>query len=326
MPRRCILTADEKAVFETPPLFSAAERKRFFSTPTQVEAILNTLRTPTNRACFLLMLGYFKSGNRFYRNQFHDGDVSFVGRRFGYFPELLDPGSLDEATYRRYRSAILEYLGFTPFDNSVNRDLLHHLQPMVRSQARAKFMLKRALDFLERRKTAVPTLRTLTEIVLNAVQRHREKLNQLVEASLPASTRQLLDDLLTKPEADGPNSQRLQRYRLTLLKRVSQSMRVKKIRATVADLQTLRSLFAVIQPMVQSLDLTDDGIRFYAQSVAKSRIFQVARREDEDRYLHLVCFIAHQYLRLQDTLVDVFLLSVRKHPRSLWGGAPPSTW
>ena len=43
----------------------------------------------------------------------------------------------------------------------------------------------------------------------------------------------------------------------------------------------------------------------------RSEIFQIARRGDSDRYLHLIAFIAHQYYRLQDNLVDVLLASLR---------------
>jgi hypothetical protein len=45
--------------------------------------------------------------------------------------------------------------------------------------------------------------------------------------------------------------------------------------------------------------------------VLKSRIFQVSRRAEDDRHLHLVCFITHQFLRLHDALIDVLLLSVQ---------------
>ena len=53
-----------------------------------------------------------------------------------------------------------------------------------------------------------------------------------------------------------------------------------------------------------------DGIRYYAHAVLKSQVFQVARRAAEDRHLHLLCFIAHQFYRLQDTLVDILLTVV----------------
>ena len=53
------------------------------------------------------------------------------------------------------------------------------------------------------------------------------------------------------------------------------------------------------------------GIRYYAESVLRSEIFQLKRRDDPDRYLHVIAFIAHQFYRLQDNLVDVLLTSLR---------------
>src|SRR5271169_3050295 len=53
------------------------------------------------------------------------------------------------------------------------------------------------------------------------------------------------------------------------------------------------------------------GIRYYAESVLRSEIFQLTRRDDPDRYLHVIAFIAHQFYRLQDNLVDVLLTSLR---------------
>jgi hypothetical protein len=52
-------------------------------------------------------------------------------------------------------------------------------------------------------------------------------------------------------------------------------------------------------------------VRYYANSVLKSRIFQVSRRAEDDRHLHLVCFIMHQFLRLHDVLIDTLLLAVQ---------------
>jgi len=36
------------------------------------------------------------------------------------------------------------------------------------------------------------------------------------------------------------------------------------------------------------------------------------RRSDEDRYLRLIAFIAHQYFKLQDGLVDTFVQVVQR--------------
>ena len=55
------------------------------------------------------------------------------------------------------------------------------------------------------------------------------------------------------------------------------------------------------------LNLGSAGIRYYAGSVIRSRIFQLQKRSETDRYIHATAFIAHQFFRIQDNLVDVFL-------------------
>jgi len=119
----------------------------------------------------------------------------------------------------------------------------------------------------------------------------------------------LLDGLLGRPSEDdaAPSS----RYRLTLLKRCSQSTRPGKIRESIDDFRLLHGLHARLAPILEALALPHEAIRYYAHSVIRSDIFQVARRAEEDRYLHLIAFVAHQYRRLQDNLVDVLISALQ---------------
>ncbi|WP_269516755.1 Tn3 family transposase [Candidatus Odyssella acanthamoebae] len=55
------------------------------------------------------------------------------------------------------------------------------------------------------------------------------------------------------------------------------------------------------------LQLGHAGIRYYAGSVMRSQIFQIHQRSPSDRYIHALAFVAHQYYRMQDNLVDIFL-------------------
>ena len=79
------------------------------------------------------------------------------------------------------------------------------------------------------------------------------------------------------------------------------------------DLALLKEFYERLQPTLSVLSLDYEGIRYYATSVIKSEIFQVARKADEDRYLHVIAFIAYQYYRLQDNLVDVLLASLQSN-------------
>ena len=77
------------------------------------------------------------------------------------------------------------------------------------------------------------------------------------------------------------------------------------------DLADLAELYLKLKPVLQAMNLTHEGIRYYAGSVIKSQIFQLNQRSDEDRYVHVIAFIAHQYYRLHDNLIDVFLKVVQ---------------
>jgi hypothetical protein len=119
----------------------------------------------------------------------------------------------------------------------------------------------------------------------------------------------MLDALLEK--ATGSGSDDKWRYQITLLKKASQSTRPSKIKANLADLQSLMALYLEFKPVVNQLGLSYEFLRYYAYSVVKAQIHQVSRRAKEDRYLHLIAFIVYQTLKLQDMLIDVLLLAVQ---------------
>jgi hypothetical protein len=68
---------------------------------------------------------------------------------------------------------------------------------------------------------------------------------------------------------------------------------------------------------LEATGLKHEGIKYFAGSVLKSQIFQLNQRSREDRYVHVICFIAHQYFRLQDNLVDVLLSVVKTFQNSV---------
>ena len=158
-------------------------------------------------------------------------------------------------------------------------------------------MLLQVLKLLETRKTEIPRAYALTELITYESQQHRRALTATIEAHLSPMHRAWLDALLDKQESLWQPEPHVQRYKLTLLKRFSQSTKPAKIRANIEDLRILRPLYQEMEAVAEALDLTPEGVRYYANAVLKSQIFQVARRADDNRHLHLVCFIIHQFLR-----------------------------
>lgn len=329
MPRQRILAPDEQKYFDTPPEFSASDRKKYFFVSQALGEILASIRSPGNRACFLVLLGYFRATQRFYGKRYHPRDLEFVARQLGVSSGVGHMSSYGKDTSRRHRALILEHLGFRAFDDEARRHVNAHLLPLIRSQIRPKVLFREAVDFLGNRKTEIPDSGTLTSLILDAVHRHKSELVGRVRTMLPDESKRALDALFEKAghtgevgaaetakqtessDAAADESPQTQRARLTLLKSFSQSLKPSKIRENLADRQAIHDLYRPLRGTVRALDLTPDGLRYYAHSVIKSEVFQMARRADPERHLHLLCFIAHQYFHLHDLLVDTLLIAVQ---------------
>lgn len=260
----------------------------------------------------MLSVGYFRVAKRFFVAPSHQADVAYVAHQLGYAPDQIDLTTYDaKASASRHRRLTLDYLGFRPFNDQVRQEIAQEIRTMVRSQLRPKAIFFQVLKLLETRKTEIPSAYALTELITHESQQHQQQLTHTIEAHLSPTHRALLDALLDKQETLWQPDPHVQRYKLTLLKRFSQSTRPAKIKANIEDLRILRPLYQEMEAVVDALDLTPEGVRYYANAVLKSQIFQVARRADDNRHLHLVCFIIHQFLRLHDVLIDILLLAVQ---------------
>jgi hypothetical protein len=112
MPRMKILNSVERGVFESPPIFNSAERKRCFDFPAPLQEIATSLRTATNQVVFLLSCGYFKATKRFYPvATFHPRDLAYVSDRIAAAEETIDLTDYPRQTMARHQTAILEFYG-----------------------------------------------------------------------------------------------------------------------------------------------------------------------------------------------------------------------
>ena len=318
MPRMKILNSVEREAFELPPLFNSAERKRYFDLPLALEQLASGLRTPTNQLCFLLSCGYFKAAHRFYPVQaFRPRDVNYVADRAAITIAAVNLSDYDKQTRGRHQTLILDFYGFRPFKPHGQALLVEELARLVQSQLKPQLLFARCLELLVREKVEIPSYFRLAALILRAINGHNRTLVARVEQTLTAETRALLDGLLiqeTIDEASAPS--RTSAYKLTLLKKLSQSTKPSKVKERVADLALIEELYQALQPVLKALALNQEAIQYFAQSVIKAKIFQLVRRAEPDRYLHLVAFIAHQYYRLQDNLVDVLLSNLQSFHNS----------
>lgn len=274
MPRMKILNRVEREAFEQPPVFSEDERERLFAVPPALQDTVDGLRTPTNQVCFIVAMGYFKASRAFFQ-EFRPADLAFVARRLGVQAAGLHPSAYDKQTRARHRRWILDHFGFRPFDTEAKRFITHEIATLVRTALRPRPVFLEATQILAQRRIALPSYFVLSTLIATALTRFQRELAGIVDRHLTDDQRATLDALLDK-ESVAPDDGH--RYRLTLLKKPHLAMRPVKIRANLEDLKQLSALYLDLLPVVAALALTPETVRYYAYSVLKSRIAQVARR------------------------------------------------
>ncbi len=299
MPRMRILTVPEQEAFDKPPRFDHQERKKAFEFPRALLNMAKSMRSRGHRIGFLVSCGYFWATRLFY------APVDFDPRDIAYVARQLDAGDAPTIAYpartrQRHQQRLLEFYGFAPFGKAAEAALTVEIATMARTHLKPRLIFDRCVDFLIQRRVQVPKSGVLLALIRSGLQARKADLVALMDNHLTDEARGLLDDLFI-----APNEQN--RYRLTLLKKLSQSTKPTRIKEAITDFETLAALHGELDSILSILDLGVAGIRYYAGSVLKSEIFQIHRREASDRYIHATAFVAHQFFRSQDNLVDIWL-------------------
>ncbi len=312
MARMKILNATEQESFNKPPTFNSFQRKQFFEATTGLLDIAQGLRKPTHKIGFLLACGYFKAAKRFFvPDDYYPRDVEYVARKLGFEYVNFSYKEYSRDRIHHHRKAILDFYGFQKFNKCSESLLQQEVSEMARSQLKPKLIFWRCVDLLIQNRIQVPGYNSLSKIILTGINQRKEELSTVIEQKLSSDARILLDGLFVQ-ENDGKHA----RYKLTLLKKLSQSTKPTQIKEKTDDLIYIAELYSSISSIFPVINLGSEGIRYFANSVIKSDMFQLNQRDKADRYIHVVAFIAHQYYRLQDNLVDTLLSTTKSFQNS----------
>ncbi len=309
-----IISRKDIRTFDNPPEFNGEERKKFFSVPIWAREISEGLRTPVNKAGFVLQLGYFRADNKFFSNRlFHQKDIDFVTKKLQINSHDMDFSKYASTTLERHQEIILNNLGYRKFDKDAQNLLMHESASLCSKQTKPRLMFLSLIDFLRNRKIEVPKYYALSRIVTQALKDFERNLVFLLKHNLSEEDRYMLDELLKadREYIDGDKKDlKLKRYRLTLLKKSNQSTKPSRIKENISDLKSLHALVQELHPVIERLGLSAEIIQYYAQIVIKSKIFQVHQRE-EKRHLFILAFVVYQFYQLNDVLIEILIQSVQ---------------
>ena len=286
-----------------------------FDVPADLLEIAKALRKPAHQIGFLVSCAYFGMAKRFFDpKDYHARDIRHAAHQLD-LPAAFTAADYPVRTRQRHERLILRFYGYRRCDDRAEIFLAREIATMAEAHLKPKLIFWRCLDLMVRERVQLPGEHRLTALIASALQRRKRQLALRIEQLMTVELRDRLDDLFVQaaPADDGAELGRTSRYRLTLLKKLSQSTKTGEIRQRTNDLLHLKEMHDGLVGILSVLGLGREGVSYYAGSAIKSEIFQLARRTDPDRYLHVIAFIAHQLYRMQDNLVDTLLTTLQSH-------------
>lgn len=131
--------------------------------------------------CFLGSCGYFKATRKFFSGHFHERDITYVALRLGVKPNQVVPSSYHKQTYLRHQKLILEFFGFSPFDDAARAFISPEIEDMVKAQLKPRLIFSRTVEQLIREKISPPGYDALSKLILHVLNDHKEHLIGVIE-------------------------------------------------------------------------------------------------------------------------------------------------
>lgn len=298
--------------FEEPPQLSETERSSLLVIPPWAKLAIDQVPSPTNKAEFILQLGYFRLMGRFFHPKTYPSkDIGFIVQKFLGDPNEVDINEYKTSTYNRHREIILLSLGFKAYtsDDNIHKNLLDEATRMARNQTKPSLIFDNLVAYLWEKRVEIPTYYQLKTLIHEALETVEKELNNILKRHLPLQDILLLDNLFQKSSLTKTSSGVI-KYELTLFKKIPESVENQEILKRVEMFIPIKVMYEQLFPVIKRLNLSHTTIRYYAEYVIDTQTAQLKNNLSQ-RNLWLITFIIHQYLSLGDALILTFQKAVK---------------
>jgi len=305
--RLTILSPEEIDDLYTPPRFTDKERELYFALDTTEDEIATSRRGAVG-VYFVLLLGYFKAKRRFFDAALDavEGDIQYIVAR--YFPDvrarLLQTPS--RPTILALQDRVLELHQFHHWKPSLRGAMVERLSHLAMRSTQPRYLLREALQYLERDSIVAPPYTVLQDVVGEAVAGERNRLTDLLKKALTPAARRDLDALL---QADGFM------YRISLLKQDLNDFSYKALKEEVGRRQSFKPLHIFAQKFLANTHISQESSKYYASLVMYYTVYKLQRMDPLVARLYLLCFAYHRYRQINDHLVEAFMVRVEAYTR-----------
>jgi TnpA family transposase len=308
------LTSAEIKEFEKHPMTNADFRRDHFVLSDKIKAILHKVKGPA-KVLFWVRLVYFKTKCKIYQ-KVSPKDVAFAAKTLGLSDKDLTNYDVTYPTFQAHKELILQHFGFKNFGPSNRKMILDEVRQLLKLQKRPLVLWKCLLSFLIDHKIEIPTYVELEDIIEEAKVGHDCE-NDAVSKMLSPKQKKILKKILKEKVSEEEKNKPGLIYQISKLKDLNQSQKVKDIKETIEQFRLFKQYYHQFSEIIENYHFSNEGHQRIGIEFIKMDLSKIKRFNAEKQYLHLLCFIRHQYFRLGDHLLDIFLNMTQKYIRTV---------
>ena len=299
-----ILSDEEIGLLYGCPCFSSEEQANYFHLSPEEKALADDGHAIKSRIFFILQLGYFKARRQFFVFDLDEviQDIQFI--QASYYPGHPAVNSLlAKDTRLKHQRLILKHFGYRYCHTKERQQVYRQTQQLVRFSARPITVCRDLILFLQQQQIVLPAYRFLQETISDVLLNEQNRLSQILRDNLTTSDLENLQKLL----ADTPGL-----YEITQLKQEPRNFREGEIKRELKRGQQLQSLYQRATVLIPCLNISREGVKYYASLVGYYSVYKLNRMDTWQVYVYLLCFAYHRTQRLYDNLIHSFLYHVRQ--------------
>ncbi|NEW61103.1 Tn3 family transposase [Sulfurovum sp. bin170] len=303
-----ILTKEEEKFLEQSPKFTYQQKEYFFKLPSSLMDTLISVDKASNKTLLILMFGYFKATNRFFKIESSDENLFYIEEIYNLKKTKIISSS--SRTIQRYKRLIKTHLGIKPYDNSIEKQLQQEAINLANNFVHRKKILYSLIEFSKKLKIEIPSYSELLRIISVALSYPKINVLNKLESYLNDERLKVLDDFLDK------NSSYKNKYNIIQYKRIGHSTNRKQMLLSLEHFSTIKSKFNAIRALIETIGVTPKMAQYYARWIEKGKTTQLTQKDKLNTSFLLLSFIYYQYLIRNDNLIDRFISIVQSAKNS----------
>ena len=299
MARLKILSSDDFNKLYKLPSLAENDRPFVFELDEEDKAYLGSFNDVPKKIDYILQVSFFRITQYFYKFTFQGNrqDTWYVIKT--YFPsEKFPKTKISKRHHYANRNAILKKYGASVYSSQHKDKALRYARELVKQHAVPKYVFDSLLEYLHQHKIVRPSYTTLQDMVSEALNNEKDRLNNKIYNLMDKPFRELLAQFLEKDELF---------YQLTTLKKDQKDFTTAEINASIKKHQFLSSLYQKSIEIIKELDISEQNIIHYADLAVYHTVYGLRTMKQKNlSRLYLMCYAYNRYLKISDHVISSF--------------------